>query len=120
MRFPAFAVVMGLGGLVSTPCLALTVQTAPPRPDIAQHLHSQTTPTTGVLPAPSELNDSVLASDRPQLRQGLSGPTGAGTTSFSFGPVRGAVTVAPRYGAFWNDASPRENGNPLALTPPRP
>jgi hypothetical protein len=97
MRFPAFAVVMGLGGLVSTPCLALTVQTAPPRPDIAQHLHSQTTPTTGVLPSPGELKDSFLASDRPQLRQGLSGPARAGTTSFSFGPVRGAITVAPRY-----------------------
>jgi hypothetical protein len=120
MRFPAFAVVLGLGGLVSTPCLALTVQSAPPRPDIAQHLHSQTGPSSGVLPAPGDLKDSFLASDRPQLRQGLSGPASAGTTSFSFGPVHGAFTVAPRYGAFWNDTGVRENGNPLALTPPRP
>jgi hypothetical protein len=39
-------------------------------------------------------------------------------TSFSFGPLRGATTVTPVYGAFWNGTSP--HGNPLSLTPPRP
>jgi len=119
MRLRAFAVVLGLGGLAATPCLALTVQAGPLRPEIAQHLHAQTPTTPGVLPGPSELKDSLLGSERPQL-QGFTGAASAGTTSFGFGPLHGAVTVAPRYGAFWNDTNARQSGNPLALTPTRP
>ena len=117
MRLRAFAVVLGLGGLASTPSLALTVQAGPLRPDIAQHLHAQTPTTPGVLPGPNELKDSVLTSERPQPGQGFTGPARAGTTNFSFGPIHGSATVAPRYGAFSNDTSASENGNPLALTP---
>ena len=50
MRFRVSAVALGLGALVGTPCLALTVQAAPPRPDVAQHLRSQTSTASSVLP----------------------------------------------------------------------
>ena len=115
MRFDVSAVVLGIGALASTPCLALTIQAAPPRPDIAQRLHPQAA-ASGVLPAPSDLKDSWVASGRPQPGQG---PAGARTTSFSFGPLHATATVTPGYGAFGNDTSRRDNGNPLALTPPR-
>jgi hypothetical protein len=118
MRLRAFAVALGLGVLAGTPCLALTIQAAPPRPDVAQHLHSQTGPASGVLPAASDVKDSFLASRRPSLGQGFSGPEGGRTTTFSFGPLRGETTVTPGYGAFWNDR--RDGRNPLSLTPPRP
>jgi hypothetical protein len=120
MRVRAFAVVLGLGVLAGTPCLALTIQAAPLQPDIAQHLHMQAGPTTGVLPAPNDLKDSWVASGRPQPGQGLPDAANATTTRFSFGPLRGAATVTPGYGAFWSDAGARDNGNPLSLTPRRP
>jgi hypothetical protein len=119
MRFSAFAVAMGLGALAATQCLALTLQAAPPRPDVAQHLAPTTNPLAGVLPGPSDLKDSFVASGRPQLGQGFYSAPGAGTTSFNFGPVRGTTTVSPGYGATWNNTGLRDSGNPLSLTPPR-
>jgi hypothetical protein len=120
MRFRAFAVALGLGGLAATPCLALTVQAAPPRPDIAQHLRSTSVTTTfGALPGPGELKDSFVASGRPQLGQGFYGPAGVGPMSFSAGPFSGANTVTPAYGGSWNGAGFRGGGNPLSLVPPR-
>jgi hypothetical protein len=117
MRFRAFAVALGLGALAASPCLALTIQAAPPRPDVAQHLHAQTGPASSVLPAPSEVKNSFLASQRPQLGEAFAGPTSARTTSFSFGPIHGVTTMTPGYGA-WRD--PRDGDAPLSLTPPRP
>jgi hypothetical protein len=119
MRFRAFALALGLGALASTPCLALTVQAAPPRPDIAQHFRSPTGPTSGVLPAPDDVKDSALGSGERQPGQGFHSPASAGTTSFSLGPLRATTTVTPGYGASWNDTSSRDSGNPLSLTPPR-
>ena len=119
MQFRAFVVALGLGALVATPCLALSVQAAPPRPDVAQHLRSQTGPASGVLPSPGELSGSFVASERPRLGEGFYGPTSAGTTSFRFGPLHGVATVGPGYGPFWNDTGLRDGGNPLSLTPPR-
>ena len=115
----AFAVALGLGALAATPCLALTIQAAPPRPDVAEHLHSTSTPTHRVLPSDDEVKNSYLATQRPMLGQGFAGPTSVGTTSFGFGPVRGSATVSPGYGAVWNDTGPRDNYAPLSLTPPR-
>jgi hypothetical protein len=120
MRLCASAIALGLGALAGTPCLALTVQAAPPRPDVAQHLHSQAAPAFSALPAPSEVKDSFIAAQRPRLGEGFTGPAPAGTTSFSFGPLRGAATMTPAYGGFWNDIGPRDSGNPLSLTPHRP
>jgi hypothetical protein len=120
MRFRALAVASGLGVLAATPCLALTIQAAPPTPDVAQHLRA-TAPTAmfGVLPAPDQLKDSFAASGRAQLGQGFYAyPDSARSTSFSFGPFRGAATMAPGYGAYWNRQGLRDAGNPLSLTPP--
>jgi hypothetical protein len=111
MPFRASALAFALGTLAGTPCLALTVQAAPPRPDVAQHLRPTSAPASSVLPAPSE---------RPQVGLGLRGQASAGTTSFTFGPVRATTTVTPGYGAFWNDRSQRDSGNPLSLVPRRP
>lgn len=119
MRICAYAVAFGLGALAATPCLALTVQAAPPRPDVAEHFRSQSAPAIGGLPAPNELNDSLLASGRPQQGQGFTNPSSPGTTTFSFGPLRATTTVTPGYGAFWNDPSSPDSGNPLLLTPTR-
>jgi hypothetical protein len=119
MRFFVCALALGLGALAATPSLALTFQAAPPRPDVALHLHS-TGPAPGVLPAPGDLKGSFAASGRSQLGQGFSGPSSLGTTSsFSFGPIHG-TTVLLDDGAAWNDRGHRDAGNPLSLTPPRP
>ena len=120
MRFRAFAVASGLGALIATPCLALTIQSAPPSPDLAQHLRPTTAPATSLLPAPDDLKSSFAASGRAQLGQGFRGAPGAGTTSFNFGPLHGTTTVTPGYGAVWNGAGVRDSGNPLSLVPPRP
>jgi hypothetical protein len=119
MQVRAFAVALGFGALAGAPCFALTIQASPPRPDVAQHLRSST-PASSVLPAPSEVKDSFLGSGRSQLGHGFRGPESARTTSFSVGPLRGAATVTPGYGASWYDPSPRDSGNPLSLIPPRP
>ena len=110
MPVRASAVALGLGTLAATPCLALTIQAAPPRPDVAQQLRPASTSASSVLPAPSE---------RPQVGLGFRGPASAGTTSFHFGPVRAATTVTPAYGTAWSDRR-RDSGNPLSLVPRRP
>jgi hypothetical protein len=115
MRFCASVAILGLGVLAGTPCLALTIQAAPPRPDIAEHLHSQAPPGSGVLPAPSDVKDSFVATGRPQ---GFSGAADARTTNFNFGPFRATTTVTPGYGAYWNETTAGHSGNPLQLTPP--
>ena len=119
MRFRASAFALGLGALAATPCLALTVQAAPPRPDVAQHLRSTTAPGFGGLPGPGELQGSFVASGRPQLGPGFTGSPSFGATSFSFGPLRATATVTPGYGAASNDMRRRDDENPLSLTPPR-
>src|SRR5689334_17690224 len=119
MRSRLCAVAVGLGALAATPCLALTVQAAPPRPDVAQHLRT-TSATTGVLPATGDLKSSFAASGRPQLGEGFYAPTTGRTTTFDFGPLRGTTTVTPGSDAVWNGAGVRDSGNPLSLVPPRP
>ncbi len=121
MRFRAYALALGLGALAATPCLALTIQAAPPRPDVAQHLHSST-PASGAfatLPADRDVAGSWLAPGRPMIGQGLNGSPTVRTTSFSFGPVHATTTFEPGYGASWNSSPMRDEGNPLALTPHR-
>ena len=119
MRFRVSAIALGLGALAATPCLALTIQAAPPRPDVAEHLRPTTGPGPRVLPSPDDLKTSFLASGRPQLGQGYAGAASGGTMNFSLGPLHATTTVAPGYGAFWNDTGPRDNGNPWSLVPPR-
>jgi hypothetical protein len=118
MRYSASFVALGLGVLAATPSFALTVQAGPQRPDVAQHLRP-TTQSSSVLPAPGDLKDSYAASGRPQLGQGFYGSTTTGTTSFSFGPVQGATTVTPGYGASWSDRTVHDSGDPLLIVPRR-
>ena len=117
MRFSACAVALGLGALAATPCLALTIQTAPPHPDLAQHLRPTTGSTPHVLPGPDDLKDSFAASGRPQLGQGFYGSPSAGTTSFDFGPLHATTTVTPGYGDPWNANRLRDSGNPQSPLP---
>lgn len=119
MRLRASVVALGFGALAASPCLALTFQAAPPRPDVAEHLRPTTTPAYNLLPAPDELKDSFAASGRPQLGQGFYGPANGGTTSFNFGPLHATTTVSPGYGGSWNGTSLRDSGNPWSLTPRR-
>jgi hypothetical protein len=119
MRVRAFAVALGLGALVATPCLALTVQAAPPRPDVAQHLHSTTAPASSVLPSPSQLQGSFVASGRPQLGSGFTGAPSVGTTSFSVGPIHATTTMTQGYSPAASDMRRRDEENPLSLTLPR-
>jgi hypothetical protein len=119
MRVRASAIALGLGALAATPCLALTVQAAPPRPDIAQHLRSTTAPASSVLPGPDELKGSFVDSARPQLGSSSTSWTSSGTTSFNLGPIHATTTVSPGYGAFSGDGRRHDDENPLSLTPPR-
>jgi len=119
MRFFACAVALGLGALAATPAFALTIQAAPPSPDVAQHLRPTTSSSTpSMMPAVGDLKDSFAASGRSQLGQGLYSQPG-GTSSFNFGPLRGTTTVTPAYGATWTDNHLRDTGNPWSLTSPR-
>jgi hypothetical protein len=121
MRLRAFVVALGFGALAATPCLALTVQTTPPRPDVALHLHATSTATSGVLPSADDVKDSYLATGRAQPGQGFyDSQSGGHTTNFNFGPVQGTTTLSPGYGATWNGGSTfLDSGNPWSLTPAR-
>ena len=110
MRLIALAA--GLAFAAATPALALTVQAAPPRPDVVQHLK----PEEGRSGGP-RLQDGFVGAGRPMMSG--SGFTGApqtmpGTTSFGFGNVRATVTQQP-YDARWSDR--RETPAPLSLSP---
>ena len=110
MRLIALAA--GLAFAAATPALALTVQAAPPRPDVVQHLK----PAEGSVSGPG-LRDGFVGAGRPMMSG--SGFTGApqtmpGTTSFGFGNVRTTVTSEP-YNPRWNDR--RDTPAPLSLSP---
>ena len=113
MRFWTCAVAMGVGALAATPCLALTIQAAPPRPDVALHLRSGSASPFGGLP--SEIRGSYLAPGRP----GDPAVSTSGTTGFGFGSLRATTTVTPGYSGSWNNSGSRDGGNPLSLTLPR-
>lgn len=119
MRVFACAVALGLGALVATPCLALTIQAEPQRPDVALHLHSSSTSTARGLPGPGQLQSSFVTSGRPQLGSGFTGQPSVGTASFGFGSLRASTTVLQDDGAVLSDSRRRDEQNPMALTPPR-
>ena len=103
-----FALVSSLAALGATPCLALTISSAPPSRDAAQHL--KPSETTG----PS-LRDTWAGGGRPASFS--SGATRErSTTSFDFGSVRGTMSLQPR-DPRWNDRS--ETPAPLSLIPRR-
>src|ERR1700761_2840328 len=111
MRFMASAIGIGVAALAAaSPCLALTIQSEPPRPDIAQHLRAQAPSVSSGLPAPIDLIQN--SSGRLQQQgQGFTSPAApAGTTTFSFGPLHATTTVTPDYGPYWNGATSRDGG----------
>jgi hypothetical protein len=112
MRVRVYTIAISLGALAATPCLALTIQGAPPRPDVAQHLRSGSGSMFGGLP--SEIRGSYLAPGRPG-----DPAVPVGTTSVGFGPVRATTTVTPGYDGSRYDVRQRDSGNPLSLTLPR-
>ncbi|MBU1375122.1 MAG: hypothetical protein KKE02_20360 [Alphaproteobacteria bacterium] len=107
-----FALVSGLAILGATPCLALTVSSAPPSRDAAQHLK----PTENSGP---RLQDTFAGSGRPASGASYSsGGTSvySNTTSYGFGSVQTTITNDSRDPRF-NDR--RETAAPLGLVPRR-
>jgi hypothetical protein len=108
-----FPLVSSLAILGATPCLALTISSAPPSRDAAQHLK------------PSEssgprLQDTFAGSDRPAISSS-SGFTGgstvySNTTSYGFGTVQTTITNDGRDPRFIDR---RETAAPLGLSPRR-
>jgi hypothetical protein len=109
-----FALVSGLAILGATPCLALTISSAPPSRDAAQHLK----------PAESSgprLQDTFAGSGRPasgaSYSSGFSGGSNSNTTSYGFGSVQSTITNVQRDPRWTNDR--RETPAPLGLSPRR-
>jgi len=108
-----FALVSGLAILGATPCLALTISSAPPSRDAAQHLK----------PAESSgprLQDTFAGSGRPA--SGASYSSGgssiySNTTSYGFGSVQTTISNDPRAPRWTNDR--RDTPAPLGLSPRR-
>lgn len=99
--------------LMATPCLALTISTAPNR-DAVAHLQQQKASRGASLPA-----GFTESAERPQAGLGLTGgqTMTPGVTTFGFGHVRTTVIVDP-------DNMPplgqrRETQAPLSLAPTR-
>lgn len=110
-----FALVSGLAVLGATPCLALTLSSAPPNRDAAPHLRASES--TG--PA---LRDTFAGSSRPGMSTGYysSGFSNGATvysnsTSYAFGSVQTTITNGrdPRF------MDRRETPAPLGLVPRR-
>jgi hypothetical protein len=116
MRTPLFALVAGTAMLAAPPCLALTISSAPPRPDVAQRLK----PADG---AGFGLDGAWAKSARPAEQPGFSGGvTFESTQTFGFGGVTTTIRRGPdadfRQDPRWTGER-RETPAPLSLSPPR-
>jgi len=108
-----FALVSGLAALAATPCLALTVSSAPPSRDAAQHLRPSES-------AGPRLQDTWAGGGRPAASSSFSGgtTTSGATTSYGFGGVQTTIRSGdqdPR----WTMDRRRETPAPLGLSPRR-
>lgn len=113
-----FAVTAGLAAIAAAPCFALTVQSAPPSPDVAHRLAQ------GGVGFGQKLEDTWAGGGRPGERESLAnGQTYRSTQSFG----SATVTTTFRNGAGaqgewgdprWNDQR-RETAAPLSLSAPR-
>jgi len=108
-----FALVSGLALLGATPCLALTISSAPPSRDAAQHLK----PTESSGP---RLQDTFAGSGRPASGSSYSSDGRSSvynnTTSYGFGSVQTTITNDARDPRFIDR---RETAAPLGLVPRR-
>jgi hypothetical protein len=113
---PVFGLVSGLAILGAAPCLALTVSSAPPSRDAAQHLK----PTESSSP---RLQDTFAGSGRPASGASYSSGFSGGstvygdTTSYGFGSVQTTITNDSRDPRWTNGR--RETPAPLGLVPRR-
>lgn len=110
-----FALVSGLAALAATPCLALTISSAPPSRDAAQHLK----PADGAAP---RLQDGWAGGGRPAAGGGAPGFSGAtsvyrSTTTYGFGGVQTTIRSA-QDDPLWGRER-RETPAPLGLSPRR-
>jgi hypothetical protein len=111
-----FALVSGLAALAATPCLALTISSAPPSRDAAPHLK----PTESSGP---RLQDGFAGSGRPasgaSYGSGFNGSSAvySNTTSYGFGSVQTTITNDARDPRWANER--RDTPAPLGLTPRR-
>lgn len=103
-----FALVSSLALLGATPCLALTISSAPPSRDAAQHLKP------AAASGPS-LRDTWAGGGRPASFSSGDAPE-RGATRFDFGTVRGTMS-SPARDPRWSDR--RETPAPLGLIPRR-
>jgi hypothetical protein len=116
MRTPLIVLVAGTAMLTALPCLALTISSAPPRPDVAQRLKPADRPGFGP-------DGAWAASASPDERPGFSGGvTFEATQTFGFGAVTTTIRRGPD-ADFWQDprwaGERRETPAPLSLSPPR-
>lgn len=111
-----FALVSGLAALAATPCLALTISSAPPSRDAAPHLK----PTDAAGP---RLQDGWAGGGRPgaaaSYGSGFSGATViyGSSDSYGFGNVRTSVHGAPQDPRWTGER--RDTPAPLGLSPRR-
>ncbi len=111
-----FALVSGLAALAATPCLALTISSAPPSRDAAQHLK----PADGSAP---RLQDGWAGGGRPAAAPApASGFSGTAvvygeTTTYGFGGVQTTIRSG-QYEPLWSRER-RETPAPLGLSPRR-
>jgi len=112
-----FAIVSGLAALAATPCLALTISSAPPSRDAAQHLRPSDT--SG---AP-RLQDGWAGGGRPaegsSYSSGFSSSTtiNGSTTSYGFGNVQTTIRSGDQDPRWLNER--RNTPAPLGLWPRR-
>lgn len=103
-----FALVSSLAVLGATPCLALTISSAPPSRDAAQHLKPAAT-------SGPNLRDTWAGGGRPASFSNATSPE-RNSSSFDFGTVRGTMSSQAR-DPRWSDR--RETPAPLGLVPRR-
>lgn len=107
-----FALVSGLAALAASPCLALTVSSAPPSRDAAPHLKPSES-------AGPRLQDGWAGGARPAASASFSNgtPTYGSTTSYGFGNVQTTIRAGDQ-NSLWMGGR-RETPAPLGLVPRR-
>jgi hypothetical protein len=118
MRTPLFALAAGISIFAGLPALALTVSSAPPKPDVALRLKP-----SGSTPGAVRFEDTWAGGGRPANRSSFSGgPSYRSTQTFGFGGVTTTIRSGPARGAWddprWTDRR-RETAPPLSLSPLR-
>jgi hypothetical protein len=111
----------GLAALASSPALALTVQHAPPRPDLAQHLTSAQRPQGASNTGRLTFSASSSAYDRAGAAYSYGAPSYGTSHAVQFGgplpPASSFIDRNFRQPSFDAPIGRRDTGNPLSLVP---